>query len=578
MGVKKNCSCTYTNMKHYFQMAEGGCSDKILRVTKRQEFADKLLDQFQVMQDQEYLTDFLLKVDEKEIACHKVVLASRCEYFHALFSHKDIREVKQGSVNFPTLHFPALKLVVKYFYSGILECNMDDAKYVIEIIEHLQIPDLKDDLSELILSHMTADNCIGWYFVAKLYGMTAVKEKSQQFMLIDFPNTVRSSEFLELDYDDLIDYIMWDGMDHSSTLVAAARWVMRYAEQRRNKFPDILKTINIKQCCASAMKYIATKYESLLTTGQDTSEKLITAARSDVPEWHEPWPGAGYHIIVLGGRIKTKSWMINLLTGETHETTSIRNIIYSTNARAMCTTSTGALFTTEGKIDGATDSKLHCIAYQKESNSWTIIPKCLPECKHASAVCIDMKVYVIGGLKEYKKMHCLDMTHMTWRHCPDLLQGLILPVVGSLGDCIYVIFSTHPDNEITSQGLTLQCYDTTLSSWSFKASLPEAVTKTDGATTVSVDYRMFVIGGFDSICMSYNTRNDVWTMLTPSHRAHFHGAALYFKGRIIVSGGGDMYFRQRSNNIESYDPATNTWILLPVKLPRKLIHHCIIPA
>ena len=107
-------------------MAEDGPSDTKLKVAKRDDFSDILTNQFQVMKDQEYLTDFLLKVNDEEITCHKVVLAARSEYFHRLFNHKDTLEVTQGYVNFPTLHFPALKL-----YSGILECDMDDVRHVI---------------------------------------------------------------------------------------------------------------------------------------------------------------------------------------------------------------------------------------------------------------------------------------------------------------------------------------------------------------------------------------------------------------------------------------------------------------
>ena len=149
-------------------MANKGSSNAVLKVTKGHDNADSLFKQFRVMKDQNYLTDFILKVEDKEIACHKVILAARSEYFHRLFDHKDMLEVTQGFVNLQTLHFSSLKLVVEYCYNGILECNIDDAKHVIEVTKHLQIPDLKTDLSELIANHLTMKNSIGWYFFAKI--------------------------------------------------------------------------------------------------------------------------------------------------------------------------------------------------------------------------------------------------------------------------------------------------------------------------------------------------------------------------------------------------------------------------
>ena len=175
-----------------------------------------------------------------------------------------------------------------------------------------------------------------------------------------------------------------------------------------------------------------------------------------------------------------------------------------------------------------------------------------------------------------RSMKCLDMTTLTWSTCPDLLQGLLSPIVGCVGHNIYVIFSTFPENELTTGDITLQCFNTTTSSWSFKASIPDAVKRTDGASGVSLDHRLFVLGGF-KICLNYDTREDAWTILSPPLKIHLVGAAVYMKGEIILCGG-DHERGVPIDSIESYDPATNTWTLLPVKLPRSLRDFGIIPA
>ena len=551
----------------------GDSSDEMLKITKRHDFTDKLLNQLQIMKDQEYLTDFLLKVDDKEVRCHKVVLAASSEYFHRLFNHKDTLEVSHGFVNFfPTLNFPALKLVVEYCYTGILECNMNNAKYVIEVIEHLQIPDLKTDLSELIVKHLTANNGIGWYFIAKLYGMATVKTRAREMMSVDFTNVVRSPEFLALDFDELVDYIIWQDMDHSTSLIAAARWIMHDCEQRGNKFRDILKTINISQCSASALKHIVTKYGPQLITNFDISQEFFSAAFSDASDWQEPGPWAGYSIIVLGGMrsdnvANRQSWRINLKTGESVEKSSLPREIRGLFVPAICSSPKGAVFAGgASEYENGTFRKrqTQCVIYQKAEDTWAILPELPSAVMLAGAVCMNAKVYVFGGkLAQKNRMNCLDMTSMTWNPCPNLLQGLVYPVVGRVGHSIYVIFSTHPYNELTAQGLTLQCFDSTTSSWSFKASIPEAVKETAGAATITIDHCLFVFGGLHKICLSYNTREDAWTILTPPLTQHHFGAALYLKGKIILTGGikeGNVL----SDVIESYDPETNAWTILPI--------------
>ena len=170
----------------------------------------------------------------------------------------------------------------------------------------------------------------------------------------------------------------------------------------------------------------------------------------------------------------------------------------------------------------------------------------------AAAVCIDVKIYIIGGSgeRQKRKMNCFDMSSMTWNSCPDLLQGQVFPVAGSVGHCVYVIYSAHGSNELNPHSLTLQCFDTLISTWSLTASIPDRVKKTKGAVTVTVNHRMFVLGGSTNICLSYDTREDTWTILTPPHRHHSDGAAMYLKGKIIICGGWNDD-RKSSDVIES---------------------------
>ena len=150
------------------------------------------------------------------------------------------------------------------------------------------------------------------------------------------------------------------------------------------------------------------------------------------------------------------------------------------------------------------------------------------------------------------------------------------PIVGCVGHNIYVTYSTFPGNELTTEEKTLQCFDSSTSSWSFKASIPATVMRTYGTSAVSLDHRMFVLGG-PKICLSYDTREDAWTILTPPLKIHLLGAAVYLKGKIILCGGNNERGLS-SDSSESYDPETNTWVLLPVKLPRSLRGLGIIPA
>ena len=559
-----------------------------MKIHKNQDVEDGFFNELQNMKERKYLTDFTLRIKDKDIACHKVVLSARSMYFQALFDHKDTVEVKQGFVEFKTLHFPALQQVVEYCYSGELEFNIDDAKHLIEVSEHLQIPSLTAGISALIIPCLTIDNCISWRKFANAYGLSTVKDKAREIMLIDFDSVANGQEFFAMEYGHVTDYISWDDVDVNSAIIAAARWVVHDISKREELFPDIVKTTDINRCSQSALKYVMDTYGTQLITDFDMSQQFTTAVLRSVDDWQDPGRGAGFNVFVLGGfsrdTVNTKTWVINLKTGVIVDKTELPSAVCKVFVPAVCGTAKGAVFaggaaTCQAQSLSYSDPQTQCTLYLKHEDTWALLPEAPEAIMGACAVCIgDAKIYVIGGLDSHrKKMHCLDLIEKTWSTCPNLLQGLNFPVVGCVEKCIYVIFSTLSVNQHQGKNITLQCFNTITSSWSWKRSLPDSVTDTEGASTVTVAHQLYVIGGYGDICLSYDSTDDTWTSLTPSTHRHVYGAGLHFKNRIILCGGRCNDSKE-SVMIESYDVATDTWEVLPVKLPKGLWTHCIIPC
>ena len=413
-----------------------------------------------------------------------------------------------------------------------------------------------------MIPSLTIDNCISWYAFANTFGLSAVKGKAREIMLADFASVANVLEFFAMDYEYFADYISWDDVDVNSALIAAARWITHDITYRKELFPVIVQTIDINRCSQSALKYVIDTYGTQLIADFNMFQKFTTAALNNVADWQEPRPGAGFDVIVLGGFsgdiANTKTWMINLNTGDIVDKKEFPSELCKVFVPAMCDTPKGALL-----VGGAakceslscSEPQTQCALYLKHDDIWALLPEVPEAMMGAGAVCIgDAKMYVIGGLESHRdKMHCLDLVTKTWNRCPDLLQGLSRPVVGCGEKYIYVIFSTLDRNRtLHGNDITLQCFDTITSSWSWKSSLPKSVTHTVGASTVTVAHQLFVIGGCGDICLSYDSTNDTWTCLTPPSHRHSCGAAIFLKNRIILCGGRCSGTKE-SDVIESYD-------------------------
>ena len=555
-----------------------------MEITHSLDDTDNFFKQLQGLKDRKYLTDFIIKVGTEEIACHKIVLAARSEYFQRLFNHESTQEVKQGSVDLKRLEYHTVKAVIDYCYTGKLQFKLDDAKHLIEITEYLQMPVIQAKISTLIIDHMTVDNCIDWYFFADLFRRPELKDKARDIMCINFGAVSDLPAFLAMDYDNMIEYITWDEIDCDASLDAACRWVMHDARYRQDFFQDILQTIDVNSCSANCLSHVIANYKTSLTSA-GFYQKLVDALLSKSPKWQTTGRGAGYDVIVAGGQFgyeeNKKSWMINIktcdITGKASQSSDTEGAL---NCNALCSNSLGAFFIGGSlRYDADTgvyrDKSTQSLHYDKANNTWKLLRNIPESFGHAgAATCMgETKLFVFGGLGS-DSMLCYNLSEETWSSCPHLLQAVTYPIVESVGEFIYVVFSTYSFNECFRHGsdISLQQFDTRTSTWSFKASLPESVSQICGARTATIAHYLYVVGGAPGLCLRYDTHTDSWTTLTPPLERHYLGAALSLKGKIILCGGGmpEMSKLSETDYIESYDPDSDTWTLLPLRLPKPL--------
>ena len=577
---------TYFHCCVFSGMAPNTCIfPSTLKINQSKATSNGVFKELREVKNQNFLTDFVLKAHGGEISCHKIVLAVRSAYFQRLFSFDGSKEMAQGFIEFETLHYTALEAVIEYCYSGRLEFKPEDAQNVIEVAEYLQIPDLVSRISKQVERHLSADNCIGWYFLAKWFDISTLKEAAHKIMSAEFTSVTNNAEFSELDYNNLKDYISWKDVNEDSALAAVCRWMKHDIQHRQCMFHDIVNTIDIHCCSSSALKYVIQQHEELLTP--DVKKKLTDTIVDKVSAWQKPDRGTGYDIIVLGGQkgkhMSRKSCKMNLKTGITVKKECFPSHLPDTFIPAICTVPSGALFV-GGMLecDGNSlysKSVLQCVVYKKQEDIWEILsmPPLSPLFYFEGSVCVDDKsVYVMGGTGDDRnKMYCFDLIEKTWHSCPDMLVGLVVPLVGCVGKSIYVIHSTMPANDAhldPEAGLSMQCFDTNSSTWSSKASLPHDVERTHGARTATVDKYLYVIGGGARLCLCYDTQNDVWSTLAHTIQVHSFGAAVVIKGTIFLCGGFSDN-QKELDTIERYDPSTDVWTVLSMRLPRPLMNH-----
>ena len=539
----------------------------VMTVSRGVTFSDNKMQIFMDMMKQDTLTDFAVHVNKDKIRCHRMVLSASSPFFRGLLSHNS-RETECNEVKLDTFHVKAVRDLMEYFYVGELEVPMNLVIEYFEAAHFLQLEELYDTFDKFISANVAADNCVGLLQYADRFSLHVTKKTAEKTVLSELLKVSKMSEFQELKYQEVSDIIskcVAIGQNGDVLLQSAINWIM-FKEERTHHMNDFLDVVNLNTCSRHYLKEILLKYERKLLA-QDVYDKIKKAAMSLHDTSEEK--NVDRKIVVYGGMKKdnslvNKCWTVDLVSGDCEEILQ-HPVRYDS---AICITDYGLLVAGGGTQNNASTATNHCDVLNLSTLTWTSYPDTLSKMFGATAVYVDDRTFVLGGWCNRENIiESLNMKRRKWKKCRDMLQKSCLPIAAVVNKFILVLYNTARANSSFRRGneISLQCYDISSDVWSFKAALPNTITKTYGASAVSVDQKMFVIGGWEKLCLSYDLPSNNWTILSPPEHMHVYGSSLYTDKKIIVCGGN--HDLKNTDTIEIFDYQRGEWRMSKAELP-----------
>ena len=535
-------------------------------------------------------TDFSIIVNRQRIACHKMVLSSASPFFQGLLQH-DMIENQRSEVKLDSLDIQAVRDLVGYCYNGELEVSMDHVKQYLEAAHFLQLEALYTHFDEFIADNLEVGNCIGFMFYGDRYKLKKTERKAKEMIIAKFQVVSMLGEFMDLTFIEVKDIVTQgqaSGLLGDVLLQACFNWIMDDDEQRKQHVDAMLQAINMTTCCVHFLKKLLREQKDSLLS-EKSSYVRVTEALMAVYEIQEQKEEEakkrkekkkGRKIMLYGGRRDDgvridKVWTVDLQSARCEEILSPVTKYLS----AICATSHGLMV-----AGGGTSRDFHgtearnCDLLDYSTLRWIRYPDTLSNVFGAGSVCIQEVVYLLGGYRGREKtLESFTLqrqpwtTLKQWKRLPNMLHGMRLPIVASIGHYILVLCNTHPHNKLFSYRITLQCYNTISNHWGLKSSPPSIIRSTDGAQAVGANKTMFVVGGEGKLCCQYDLQSDNWSTLSRPLEQHCYGSVVNLEGKIVVLGGE--HNCMSSNTVEEYDPECGKWRVSSTKLPQAVFYH-----
>ncbi|CAH1268654.1 kelch-like protein 8 isoform X2 [Branchiostoma lanceolatum] len=475
----------------------------------------------QLYEDEE-LCDTMLKVGEKAIHCHRVVLAACSPYFFSMFT-SGMGECYQDTVTIKDIDSYALEQIVRFAYTSKVVMTTENVQSLLYAACLLQVEVLAKACCDFMKAHLHPANCLGIRMFAEQHNRMELMKCADKHSCDNFLDVIQHDEFLQVSAGHLTAMISSSDLNidaEEQVYEAVMKWVKHDITERKQHVSDIFRHVRFPMLQPSFLMS-AVEQEEMLRKDHSCRD-LIDEAKNYHLSKASKVPGLKY---------------------------SIR-----TQPRKSCA---GVLFSVGGR--GASGDPFKSIeAYDLRNDRWFQIPEMSTRRRHVGVTSTLGKLYAMGGHDGSDHLNTVEMydPHINkWTILSPMATKRRGIAVASLGGPIYAVGGL--DDSACFH--TVERYDIESDTWNFVAPMN---TPRGGVGVAPLQGYLYAIGGNDGVaslnsCERYDPHLNKWVEISPMIKRRAGAGLAVLNGFLYAVGGFDD--NAPLDSVERFDPTKNEW-------------------
>ena len=514
--------------------------------------------------------DVTINVKQQTIPANKIILAYFSKYFESMFT-TEMSEKYQNEVEIKNQDPMAVKLIIDYFYSGIIVINGDNALNVLAAADYMQAQDVKGFCFQYLESGLTIGNCLDTISAYNLFKPEASLGQAYQFLSEHVSEISLLENFRGLSKNDLtsiLGKLDQNVVAESSIYAAIVNWAKHDVETRKTNFTELFQLIDLSRI---EIEFL----EDVIATDALVKENNIVV--NAVLECHishykkKRTTPKGSKILCL--HKNTLSEIEHQPTFSDAET-SYPKLPVGENANTKLMFANGSLFSigSEKKMLRVFQMKLA----ETEMN-WKEVASLVDSRLSFSAAVFHSDCFIIaGGFGNNARTNSVvlyDMHIDEWKSISCLNHSRSSHSLVSCHKTVYAL-GGYDDAKYLSSVERLSQED---EKWELVSPMQ---TPRFGFEAVSCGDFIYAIGGYFqnkplNDVEKYNPNQNKWSPVASMIFKRYWHSACVWQGKIIVVGGLN-HVKQEVKEIECYDPADNTWSVVGTTKSSMHNHHLVV--
>ncbi|XP_033960957.1 kelch-like protein 40a [Pseudochaenichthys georgianus] len=497
--------------------------------------------------ENEKFVDCVLKIQEEEFPCHRLVLAASSPFFKAMFL-SELEESKKREIVLKDVEPSVIKMILRYLYTSDINLTEQNVQDIFMVANMYQIPSIFSVCVSYLQEKLVLGNCLAIFRLGLLLDCPRLALNARDFICERYQVVVRDQDFHQLGASELAIIITSDALNierEELVFESLMDWVKHDETNRVKDLPELLHCIRFRLIAPDYFKEKVERHQ-FLRFSQDIKKELDLV--KDAYKGRLPKPKKLESDEAKGGEESEDDEEEGYLPG-----------ILNNNPRfGMFELELILMISDKGTV--AYDPVGNECFVASES---TTIPK-----NHCSLVTKENQVFVVGGLiyneedkDEPFSSYFLqfDPVSSEWLGMPSQPNPRCLFGLTEAENSIFVVGGKElKDGEHALDSVSI--YDRQSFKWGESDPLPYQVY---GHGTVSHNGLVYVIGGKSEskkcmrrVCV-YNPTKFEWKDLAPLQTARsLFGITVHKEQIFVVTGVTDAGL---TSSVEFYDIATNKW-------------------
>uniref|UniRef100_A0A8C6UTI2 Kelch-like family member 41a n=1 Tax=Neogobius melanostomus TaxID=47308 RepID=A0A8C6UTI2_9GOBI len=474
------------------------------------------------------LIDCVLKIGDRSIPCHRLILAACSPYFRELYFSEDGGESEEKETVLENLDPNIMENIVNYMYSAEIDINENNVQDILVVANRFQIPSVFTVCINFLQKQVSQRNCLAVYRLGLMLSCPRLAVAARDYIAERFELLSKEAEFLELAPHELFAIIGADALNigkEEAVYEILMKWVKKDKANRTKSLSEAFDCIRFRLLPEKFFKEKVEKDETFKSDSEIQKKiKVIKEAfAGKLPEVKKS----------PDGNEEEK------LPGYLNDTR--RYGMYAKDMLLMVSDAAAVAF------DGE-ENECYLAAMSE------LIPR-----NHVSLFLFLENVPVLKLHDNLDSIFFqLDSLDCQWVALPPMPSPRCLFALGDVDNLIFAV--AGKDLQTDESQDTVMCYDTEIMKWSESKKLP---LKIHGHSVVSENGLVYCMGGKTddnktiNKMFAYNHKKAEWKELAAMKTPRSMFGAVIHKGKIIVSGGVNE--DGLTSGCEAYDFGTNKW-------------------